>query len=170
MKNAGLIAVVGAGIMGHGIAQAFAQKGYPVSLYDVNGSVLDGALQQIRSNLLTFVESGAADNSFIAETLSRIRPFTRLDHAVRAADFVVEAAPEDLELKTDLFNQMDAYTHDHAILASNTSMLPISQFGSGTTKQDKLIITHWFNPPHIVPTVEVCNGEGDLRRDIFFHF
>ena len=74
MKDAGHIAVVGAGIMGHGIAQAFAQKGYPVSLYDVNSGVLDDALQSIRSNLCTFVESGVTDEVSIEETLKRVHP------------------------------------------------------------------------------------------------
>ena len=170
MLDAGRIAVVGAGIMGHGIAQAFAQKGYPVNLYDVDSGVLDKALQSIRSNLCTFVESGVANEAFIEETLSMIRPVTSLDYAVLDADFVVEAAPEDLELKRDLFNQMDAYTHDDAILASNTSMLPISQFGAGTSKRDKLIITHWFNPPHIVPVVEVVMGKETSKETFSFTF
>ena len=163
-KDAGCIAVVGAGIMGHGIAQAFAQKGYPINLYDVESGVLDDALESIRSNLCTFVEFGVTDEASIEETIKSIHPFTRLNDAVRDADFVVEAAPEDIELKRDIFNQMDAYTHDHAILASNTSMLSISEFGSGTTKQDKLIITHWFNPPHIVPTVEVVMGKETSKE------
>ncbi len=170
MLDAGRIAVVGAGIMGHGIAQAFAQKGYPVNLYDVDSGVLDKALQSIRSNLCTFVESGVANEAFIEETLSMIRPVTSLDYAVLDADFVVEAAPEDMALKTDLFNQMDAYTHDDAILASNTSMLPISQFGAGTSKRDKLIITHWFNPPHIVPVVEVVMGKETSQETFSFTF
>lgn len=144
--------------MGHGIAQTFAQKGYLVSVYDLNKDILDQAFHNIKSNLDTFVEVGLENEVRVGEILSHLTMTTELDHAVGDADFVIEAAPEDLDLKRDLFKDIDKYTPDHTILASNTSMLPISEFGSQAVKKDKLIITHWFNPPHIVPVVEVVLG------------
>ena len=159
MKDVRQIAVVGAGLMGHGIAQTFAQKGYLVSVYDLNKDILDQAFHNIKSNLDTFVEVGLENEAMIGEILSHLTMTTELDHAVGDADFVIEAAPEDLDLKRDLFKDIDKYTPDYTILASNTSMLPISEFGSQAEKKDKLIITHWFNPPHIVPVVEVVLGK-----------
>ena len=158
MKDVRQIAVVGAGVMGHGIAQTFAQKGYLVSVYDLNKDILDQAFHNIKSNLDTFVDVGFENEAMIGEILSHLTMTTELDHAVGDADFVIEAAPEDLDLKRDLFKDIDKYNPDHTILASNTSMLPISEFGSQAVKKDKLIITHWFNPPHIVPVVEVVLG------------
>ena len=145
--------------MGHGIAQTFAQKGYLVSVYDLNKDILDQAFHNIKSNLDTFVDVGLENEAMIGEILSHLTMTTELDHAVGDADFVIEAAPEDLDLKRDLFKDIDKYTPDYTILASNTSMLPISEFGSQAEKKDKLIITHWFNPPHIVPVVEVVLGK-----------
>jgi len=144
--------------MGHGIAQAFAQKDYSVTVYDLNDCILDRAFHNIESNLSTFVEVGLLNAVRVGEILSHLTMTTELDHAVGNADFVIEAAPEDLDLKRDLFSEIDKYTPDYTILASNTSMLPISEFGSQAVKKDKLIITHWFNPPHIVPVVEVVLG------------
>ena len=166
MKDIRKIAVVGAGLMGHGIAQAFAQKGYPVNVYDISKDILDQARDNIKSNLSTFVEAGLEDEEGIEEILSRLTLTTELDHAVGGADFVIEATPEDLNLKRGLIKNIDKYTPDHTILASNTSMLPISEFGSQAVKQNKLIITHWFNPPHIVPLVEIVSGK-DTSEETF---
>ena len=166
MKDVKQIAVVGAGLMGHGIAQAFAQKGYSVSVYDLNDSILDQAFHNIKSNLNTFVEVGVENEVRVGEILSNLTMTTELDHAVGEADFVIEAAPEDLNLKRGLFKNIDKYTPDHTILASNTSMLPISEFGSQAVKKNKLIITHWFNPPHIVPLVEIVSGK-DTSEETF---
>jgi 3-hydroxybutyryl-CoA dehydrogenase len=165
------IAVVGAGLMGHGIAQAFAQKGFRVVIYDLSDEILDKALRNIRSNLATLVELGLEKEGTVTNILSRIERTIELKHAVSGADFVIEAAPEDLELKRRLFKEIDRYTPDHVILSSNTSMLPISQFGADVSKKDKLIITHWFNPPHIVPVVEVVRAHetSDQTFQYTFH-
>jgi len=166
LEDISQIAVVGAGLMGHGIAQAFAQKGYPVNVYDMSKDILDQARDNIKSNLSTFVEAGFEDEAGIEEILSRLTLTTKLDHAVGGTDFVIEAAPEDLDLKRSLLKNLDKYSPDHAILASNTSMLPISEFGSLAAKKDRLIITHWFNPPHIVPLVEIVLGK-DTSEETF---
>mgnify|MGYP001054806248 CR=1 FL=1 len=158
MREIRQIAVTGAGLMGHGIAQAFAQKGYSVTLYDLNNSILQGALSQIRSNMETYVDVGLETKERIEKVLSNIRISVDLQEAVKEAQFVIEAAPEDLILKIDLFEAMDRYCFKETILASNTSTLPISEIGKRVKEKGRLIITHWFNPPHIIPIVEVVPG------------
>ncbi len=155
----GRVAVAGVGLMGHGIAQVFARSGCRVNLYDVSEGILNKALRSIERNLETFVSEGLETDSSAGWALSRIRPVLDLEHAVREADFVVEAAPEDPGIKRDLFTRLDAAAPGHAILASNTSMLSISEFGAGCRGRDRHVITHWFNPPHIVPVVEVVAGD-----------
>ena len=153
------VAVIGAGLMGHGIAQAFAQKGFRITLYDLSDHILEESLKKIESNLSVFAELGLIEQQTIQETFSRIEINTDLKDTVKKADFVIEAVPEDLELKRKVFKDIDRNTPDHTILASNTSMLQISEFGSEVLKKDKLIITHWFNPPYIVPVVEIVMGQ-----------
>jgi 3-hydroxybutyryl-CoA dehydrogenase len=162
------IAVVGAGLMGHGIAQAFAQKGFRVVLYDLSAEILQKALRNVEANLTTFVALGLEKESAVTEILSRIDRTTELKDAVSGADFVIEAAPEDLELKRRLLKEIDRHAPDHAVLSSNTSMLPISQFGSDVRRKDRLIITHWFNPPHIVPVVEIVRAH-ETSDETFQH-
>jgi 3-hydroxybutyryl-CoA dehydrogenase len=152
------ISVMGAGLMGHGIAQVFAQKDYFVTLYDLNHTILERALSQIRSNLETFVEVGLETKERVDKVLSNIRISVDLKEAVKGAHFVIEAAPEDLILKMNLFEELDQYCPKEIILASNTSTLPISEIGRKAKEKERLVITHWFNPPHILPTVEVVRG------------
>jgi 3-hydroxybutyryl-CoA dehydrogenase len=159
LKEIKQITVVGAGLMGHGIAQSFAQKTYPVTLYDLNGSILERALSQIRSNLETFVEVGHETKENIEKVLSQIRVSIDLHEAVKRAHLVIEAAPEDLTLKRNLFEELDRCCLEDAILASNTSTLPIYEIGRRVKRKERLVITHWFNPPHIIPTIEVVPGE-----------
>ncbi len=159
MREIRQIAVVGAGLMGHGIGQSFAQKGYSVTLYDLNDSILERALRQIRSNIETFAEMGLEKKENIEKVLSRIRISVDLQDAIKEAHVVIEAAPEDLVLKMNLFGALDQDCLEDTILASNTSTLPISEIGKKVTRKERLVITHWFNPPHIVPTVEVVPGE-----------
>ncbi|MBU1154206.1 MAG: 3-hydroxyacyl-CoA dehydrogenase family protein [Proteobacteria bacterium] len=161
LKN---ITVVGAGLMGHGIAQAFAQHGLPVTLYDLSEELLAKAVASVKANLDTFVEMGLEPPEGAAQALERISTTTSLPSALQEADFVTEAAPENLELKQELFAQMDRHAPERAILASNTSMLSISRFGAEVRDQGRLIITHWFNPPHIVPVVEVVMGQGTSEQ------
>jgi 3-hydroxybutyryl-CoA dehydrogenase len=158
------VAVIGSGLMGHGIAQVFAQKDYSVTLYDLNPFILEKALSRIRSNLETFVEVGLEPEERMEKILSRIETSIDLGQAVEKACFVVEAAPEDLALKIQLFEELDRNCPAETILASNTSTLPISEFGKKVKRRERLIITHWFNPPHIIPVVEVVRGEMTSAR------
>ena len=164
------IAVIGAGLMGHGIAQAFAQKDYSVTLYDLNVSILKTALSQIQSNLGPFVEAGLETKETVEKLLLNIRTSVNLEEAVKEAHFVIEAVPEDLELKVNLFEELDQHCSRETILASNTSTLPISEIGRKVKGKERLVITHWFNPPYIIPTVEVVRGESTSREVLDLSF
>ncbi|RLA99987.1 MAG: 3-hydroxyacyl-CoA dehydrogenase family protein [Deltaproteobacteria bacterium] len=153
------IAIIGAGIMGHGIGLTYALGGYQVVLNDIDDEILKTAMSHIKNNLEIFVENGLISQATIDETLSRITTTTNLKKAVEDADFVTEAVTEDVRVKKEVFNKLDIYSPDHAILASNTSSLVLKNFTVDTKRKDKILITHWFNPPHIVPVVEVVRGE-----------
>ena len=152
------IAVVGAGIMGHGIAQTFAMSGYSVSVTDVDQCALDTVAARVERNLAAFVDAGLARETDVPAVLARIRLASGLEEAVGDADVVIEAALEDFDVKQALFNRLDSACPQRTILASNSSSLLISEFASQTRRQDRCILTHWINPPHIVPAVEVIPG------------
>jgi 3-hydroxybutyryl-CoA dehydrogenase len=144
------IAVIGAGIMGHGIAQEFASVGYRVALVDQENTALDHARSTIARNL----ETSRADS----DTLERIRFTQSLADAVVGTDYVIEAVPERLVLKQRLFADLDRLARPDVILASNTSSFMPSQLASSTSRPDKVVVTHYFNPPHVVPLVEIVRG------------
>jgi 3-hydroxybutyryl-CoA dehydrogenase len=154
------VSVIGAGLMGHGIAQVFARNGCSVVLYDIDEDRLIGALERIRSNLRLYIEMGFENETVVDRVLSQIRMTTNLRDAVADAHLVTEAVPENLSLKIDVFKEIEASTPDQAILASNTSSLSITEIGRSIRKSDRLVMTHWFNPPHLIPVVEVVKGES----------
>ncbi len=156
------ISIIGCGLMGHGIAQAFAQKGYSVTMYDTHQLILENAIARIKRNLHTVDDK----EENIKKVMENIRLSLDLQDAVEQADFIIEAVPEDLMIKMNLFAEMDRHARGDAILASNTSTLPISEIGKGVSRKDRLIITHWFNPPHIIPVVEVVRGDT-TSEDVF---
>lgn len=164
------LAVVGAGIMGHGIAQTFALDGFDVSLNDTDQTVLADALDRIRANLQSFVQADIILQDQVEAALSRMRLTPDLSEAVRKADLVIEAVVEDIEVKRDVFKRLDRLCPPETILASNSSSLLISDFASGTNREDRVVLTHWFNPPHIVPTVEVIKGHktSDETADLLY--
>ncbi len=152
------IAVIGAGTMGHALAQVFAQGGYRVCLHDLSEERLSRAKQLIAANLETLSKAGLFDpdnKQLILE--ERIHYGTDLSVAVKASDLVVEAVFENREVKQKLFSDMDRLAPPGAILASNTSYLNIFEFVQ-TGRPEKVVITHWFTPPHIVPLVEIVQG------------
>ena len=153
------ISVLGAGIMGHGIAQSFLMGGYPVMLYDIQESILKTAVAHIEKNLGLFFQSDLIGKQDIELSLQRLSTTVDLRHAVEVSDFIVEAVPEDLSLKQDLFEQVESFCEKNAIIASNTSSLTLKDIGELVKNKEMLVTTHWFNPPHIVPTVEVVKGE-----------
>ena len=153
------IAVLGAGLMGHGIAQSFIAGGYPVMLYDIQESVLNNAKAHIKNSLELFCGAGLIENKDIGPALDRLTCTVDLKQAVEGADFITEAVPEDLALKQDIFQRVEALCRPEAILASNTSSLTLKDIGARVNNKQRLVTTHWFNPPQLVPTVEVVKGE-----------
>ena len=153
------ISVLGAGIMGHGIAQRFLMGGYSVRLYDIEESILETATSHIRKNLELFFKANLIEKQDIESSLNRLSTTIDLKQAVEGSDFITEAAPEDLSLKQALFEQVDSLCGNDTILASNTSSLALQDIGTHVKNKERLITTHWFNPPHIVPVVEVVKSQ-----------
>jgi 3-hydroxybutyryl-CoA dehydrogenase len=153
------IGVVGAGLMGHGIALEFALAGYEVVLVDQSEEKLQQAMGQARANLQMLAATGMANASKEPAqqeaVLARIHPSTRLVDAAAQADVVIEAVFENLELKQAIFAQLDQAAPPHTILASNTSTLLPSKLAAATQRPDKVLIAHYFNPPFLLPLVEL---------------
>ena len=152
------IAVIGAGLMGHGIAQEFACAGYRVYLHDINDDLLHNACEQIDKNLKLLAEHSIIEHRSIPEILQRIQIVTKLAEAAETADYVVEAVTENLPLKQQIFQQLDNLCQPHTILASNTTALMPSQIGINTDRTDKILNTHYFNPPYLIPLVELIRS------------
>ena len=151
------IGVIGAGTMGHGIAQSFAMFGYNVNLYDTNAVQLEKALNEIRAEQQLLVEEAFITAAAACATLQNITVHTDLQTAVQDRDYVIEAAPENMELKQNLFKQLDGYCPAHTILASNTSSLslePMMALVSEARKQ-RMMVCHWYNPGHLMPLAEL---------------
>ncbi len=153
------VGVVGAGTMGHGIAINFALAGYPTLISDVTEAVLKESTVRIRSALDLFVEESLVSRRRADEALSLITG-TSLEALASQCDFITEAIVDRSSDKRTLFNQLDAHCPPQTILASNTSSLVLSDFGSDVKRQDKIVLTRYFAPPHIVPGVEVAKGPG----------
>ncbi len=143
--------------MGHSLAQTFAQAGHPVWLHDVDEAILRRARQLIAANLRTFAEAGLLDAGAVAAVVDRVRTTTSIASACEDADLVVEAVSEDAAVKKELFRTLDFVSPGRTILASNTSYLDIFRFVE-TGRPERVLITHWFAPPHIVPLVEIVRG------------
>lgn len=158
LKNVRAIAVLGAGTMGHGIAQVFALGGYNVMLYDIDEAILQKATARIDSNLNSFIEGDLITKEVKHQTLSRIKATTDLTTAVENMSFVQEAVSENLSLKQQVFDDVEKRCRPDTVLASNTSSFTIGDIGNQCQRQDNLVIAHWFNPPYIVPLVEVVKG------------
>lgn len=152
------VMVIGAGIMGHGIAQAFAMNGYRVDLVEAQKAALDQGMGWIKANLETAVELGRLDASEITKVLDRINPGLDVEAVAPQADFVAEAATENLELKLKLFTLLDRTVRPEVVIASNTSSYDIDELAAATKNQDRIIGAHWFHPPPITPCVEVIAG------------
>jgi 3-hydroxybutyryl-CoA dehydrogenase len=152
------IAVVGSGIMGNGIAQVAAMASYQVSIQDIAQSALDKALETIRLSLSRFVNKGKLDEQGAKDVLNRIQPTEDLRSVVSEADYVIEAVTEDLDLKLQVFEQIDRLAPQHAVIASNTSQYSITELASATNRPKQVIGTHFFNPPVIMRLIEVVRG------------
>jgi 3-hydroxybutyryl-CoA dehydrogenase len=145
------IAVVGAGLMGHGIAQVFALAGHEVTITDTVMKNLDSVISRIAANLRDLGDDPLA--------ISRVRPCVDLAEAVHEADYVVEAVSEDLALKQKLFADIERHVRPDTILASNTSVIPITAIMQRLNRRERALGTHWWNPPFLVPLVEVIETQ-----------
>lgn len=152
------VAVLGLGTMGHGIAQTFALAGFEVACFDESTSARNSLCERVGDNLAAFVSGGLIDREAVEPTLARLRVTGTPEEALSDAQFVTEAIPEDLALKQAVLAQIEQITSPGTILASNSSSFPISQSGCLLRHPERAIVTHWFNPPHLTPVVEVVPG------------
>lgn len=152
------ISVIGSGTMGNGIAHTFAQYGYSVKLIDINQNALDKALLTITKNLDRQIDKGTLTEEQKAITLKNITTYTSIKEGVQEADLVVEAATENIDLKLNIFKDLDTLAPAGTILASNTSSISITQIASVTNRGDKVIGMHFMNPVPVMKLVEVIRG------------
>jgi len=153
------IAVLGAGLMGHGIAQVAAQVGkYEVCMRDIEQRFIDSGMTMIRESLQRFANKGQMNETQMNEILSRIHPTLDLKGAVSDADLIIEAVPENVELKKTMFREVDTYAPANAVIASNTSSVSITEIASATKRSEKVCGMHFFNPPQLMKLIEVIRG------------
>ncbi len=164
------VAVLGAGTMGHGIAEVAALAGYETTLYDVEARLLDSGMEKIRWSLSKLAEKGAITAERAERAASRIACTTDLGEAARC-DLVIEAAPENLDLKRGIFARLDSLAKG-SLLATNTSSIPISEIASATRRPERVVGIHFFNPPALMPLVEVIRGartsDESVQRAVAF--
>lgn len=153
------IAVLGAGLMGHGIAQVAAQVGkYDVNLRDIEQRFIDGGMNMIRESLQRYVKKGQLTEQDVNAVLARIHPMLDLEQAVCDADLIIEAVPENADMKKAMFREVDSCARDHAIIASNTSSVSITEIASATKRPEKVCGMHFFNPPQLMKLIEIIKG------------
>ena len=153
------VAVIGAGLMGHGIALELAAHGFAIALCDSDRERLDQCRTAIAEGLSRMRDAGALSAQAAAAAPDRIVRELDLQTAVATADLVIEAVTEDLAVKQDLFAQLDTCAPRHAILASNTSSFMPSLLAAATTRPERVLVAHYFNPPHLLPLVELVRGD-----------
>lgn len=163
------IAVLGAGTMGHGIAETFAAAGFPVNLFDVSPEML-GKVKEIMGQELGFMaDNGLMTQEDVKAALERITLYDNMEDAARECDYVIEAAPEKMELKQEMFATLDKVCKPTAILASNTSSLPLEGMMAKVSeaRKKKMMVCHWYNPAHLMPIAELSffgnMGEEDYK-------
>ena len=166
MKDIQNVLVIGAGVMGHGLAQTFALNDLDVSLVDKNRELLDRAEVWIRENLEFMVELNLLQPQGVENALGRITTTTDLDGSAGKADYVLEAISEDLDLKKEIFKHLGAVTGPHIILATNTSSYDINELAAVTLHPERVLGTHWFHPPSITPAVEIIPADATSRQTI----
>jgi len=152
------VSIIGAGLMGHGIAQTCAQANCYVKLYDIKSEILENALKRIRSNLKLLAEERIIKHQDIDNVLSNINIVNKLEECVKETDLVIEAVPEDLKLKRKVFSEVEKYCPEDTILATTTSVISIGDISEAVEKPERMVGTHWMNPPFILPLVEIIRG------------
>src|SRR4030042_5048701 len=157
VKDIKKIFVVGAGTMGSGLAQLYAQAGYNVALYSRTQQTLDKAIELTKSSLETMAQEDLIDSKEIPAILGRIKITTSLEEGAKDTDIVQETVVDNIETKKNIFKQLDELCPPRAIIASNSSFLNIFDFAE-TSRPDKVLIAHWYMPPQLVPFVDVVKG------------
>lgn len=154
------VTVIGAGTMGHGIAQVAAQAGYSTTLYDVEPHIAEAGIDRIASNLDKGIARGKLDQATRTQVLDRLTSSADLGASVGLANLVIEAAPERLELKSRIFRQIDEAAPEDCLLASNTSSLSIARIAESTSRPESFLGMHFFNPVHIMQLLEIVVHAG----------
>jgi len=153
------ITVLGSGVMGHGIAQVSATAGYNVVLRDIKQEFLDKAMEKIKWSLDKLVSKEKISKEEGDSIFSRITPIVDLNEAVKNAELVIEVVPEIMDLKKSVYAELDKAANPEVVFASNTSTLPITEIANTTSRPEKFIGIHFFNPPQLMKLVEVIPGE-----------
>ncbi|MBI2921647.1 MAG: 3-hydroxyacyl-CoA dehydrogenase family protein [Planctomycetes bacterium] len=152
------VTVIGAGTMGHGIAQVAAQGGFEVALYDIREEFVEKGLAKVRENLAKGIEKGKVTPADRDAALARLKGTSDFAAAAAGARLVIEAAPEKMEIKADIFRRLDEAAPRDAVLATNTSSLSISEIAKSTRRGDRICGMHFFNPPHLMKLLEIVRG------------
>lgn len=160
------VAVIGTGLMGHGIAQAFAVKGYKVNLLSRSNNSLKKAVQEIEWSLNKFVEKGRISRDEAEAALSRIATTTSYEEAAADVDLAVECVSENMDLKRLVFSKIDETAPSHAIIATNTSTLSVTEMGKATGRPEKTVGMHWFIPPQMTKLIEVIRGNDTSSETV----
>ena len=160
------ISVIGSGTMGRGIAYLGAVSGYDTVLYDVEAEALEAAKVNIESTLRKGVEKNKLTEAEAKAALEHLNVVTELEPAVNGADLIVEAVPESLDLKIEIFSQADLFCPPEAIIASNTSSLSITKLASHVERRDRFVGMHFFNPPHLMKLIEIVRGERTSEETV----
>jgi enoyl-CoA hydratase/3-hydroxyacyl-CoA dehydrogenase len=158
------VAVIGSGAMGHGITQLLAMSGLEVAMVDINDEILQKAKEKIKWSLGKFVEKKRIRQEDADAALARVATTTSYEQAGKDIDFAIEASPENMEIKKTIFAKLDEVAPPHAILASNTSTLSITEMGKATKRPDKVAGMHFFNPPQFMALVEVIKGDNTSQE------
>ncbi|MCF6138457.1 3-hydroxyacyl-CoA dehydrogenase family protein [Pseudalkalibacillus berkeleyi] len=152
------IGVIGAGLMGNGIAQTMAMSGKYVILQDITEEALLKARNKIEKSLGRLEKAGHINQERVTNTLSKITTTLEIEQACKESDLIIEAVPENLQLKRTIFEQLDRYAPTHAILATNTSELSVTSIAAVTNRADQVIGMHWFNPAPVMKLIEIVKG------------
>jgi len=166
------MAIIGGGNMGHGCAMVFAGAGYPVGLYSRRAETLQKAVEGMRADLTFLAERGLGKLDEVEAIIARVKTTQDMEEAAGEADFVLECVAEDMALKQDVFRKLDEMCKPDAVLATNTSVMSPTEIASKSVKRDRIIGTHWWNPPFLIPLVEVVQTEEtpswviDLTMDL----
>jgi len=166
LENLKNVAIVGSGSMGHGIAEMLAINGYEVRMIDINDELLKNAKEKIKWSLDKFVEKKRLRKEDADASLARIKTTTSYQDAAKDIDLAIEAVPENMDLKKKVFSTLDSVAPPHAIIASNTSTLSITEMGNATKRPERVAGMHFFNPPIMMTLVEVIRGSNTNQETI----